>query len=73
LKGLSYVLLPARLLSQEMVLVLDGPQAEASVDAVACRFEQVARELEAVGLCRFSKRRKGLYVHRTYFPPEAVA
>ncbi|GLI66584.1 hypothetical protein VaNZ11_010504 [Volvox africanus] len=58
---------------QEMVLALDGPQAEAAVDALACRFEQVARELEAVGLCRFSKRRKGLYVHRTYFPPEAVA
>ncbi|GIL88691.1 hypothetical protein Vretifemale_16608 [Volvox reticuliferus] len=58
---------------QEMVLALDGPQAEAAVDALACRFEQVARELEAVGLCRFSKRRKGLYVHRTYFPPEAIA
>ncbi|GLC43708.1 hypothetical protein PLESTM_001506800 [Pleodorina starrii] len=58
---------------QEMVLSLDGPQAEAAVDALACRFEQVARELEAVGLCRFSKRRKGMYAHRTYFPPEAVA
>ncbi|PNW71047.1 hypothetical protein CHLRE_17g744247v5 [Chlamydomonas reinhardtii] len=57
---------------QEVVLALDGPAAEAAVDALACRFEQAARELEAVGLCRFTKRRKGTYVQRTYFPPEAL-
>ncbi|KAG2488275.1 hypothetical protein HYH03_013125 [Edaphochlamys debaryana] len=58
---------------QEVVLALDGPDAEAAVDALAVRFEQAARELEAVGLVRFAKRRKGTYVQRVYFPPEALS
>ncbi|PNH00215.1 hypothetical protein TSOC_013978, partial [Tetrabaena socialis] len=57
----------------ELVLALDGPGSAAAVGALAVRFEQAARELEAVGLCRFAKRRKGTFVQRTYFPPEAVA
>lgn len=56
-----------------LVLDLDGPEAEAAVDALACRFEQAARELAAVGLCRLAKRRKGTFVQRAYFPPEALA
>ena len=28
--------------------------------------------LLAVGLCRFSKRRKGTFVHRAYLPPETL-
>ncbi len=55
------------------MLDLDGPEAEAAVDALACRFEQAARELAAVGLCRLAKRRKGTFVQRAYFPPEALA
>ncbi len=57
---------------QVMALELDGVEAEARVDVLACRFAQAAHELEAVGLCRFSKRRKGTFVHRAYLPPESL-
>lgn len=57
---------------QALVLELDGAGAEARVDALACRFEQAAHELEALGLCRFAKRRRGTFVQRAYFPPETL-
>lgn len=51
---------------------LDSEQAEAAALAAAARFSQAVAELQLVGICRPSKRRKGANMQRCYYPPETL-
>ncbi|GAX84267.1 hypothetical protein CEUSTIGMA_g11690.t1 [Chlamydomonas eustigma] len=53
-------------------MVMNEVELEAEAMLLAARFSQAAAELQFVGMCRPSKRRKGAAMQKTYYAPESL-